>query len=639
MPDTPRLSRSQRKTAELVAAGGVMTRRQIMFVIAGLMAGMFLSSLNQTVVGTAMRTIADDLNGLALQAWVSTAFLIVATVTTPIYGKLSDLFGRRILFLIAIALFLVGSVLCATADTMYELAIFRGVQGLGGGGLMSLPFAILGDILAPRERAKFQGYFLAVFAVSSMIGPLIGGLFAGTDQVLGVDGWRFVFLINVPTGLVALGLVMAFLHLPRHHHDRVRIDWWGAAAIMLATVPLLLVAEQGREWGWTALPSLLCYALTIVGTAAFIAIERRMGDYALIPLRLFRSNTFAMASLLGALVGFGFFSAMMIVPLYLQLVVGADPTQAGLLTLPMIIANMATSLISGQLIARTGRYRRYPIVGCATMLAGYLFLGLYSGYDQPLMFTMVGIFLVGFGVGNLMQTLTLASQNAVGPRDIGVATSSVSFFRQVGVTLGVAVSFSVLFGRLHDTIAAAFGRSDLVRAALDAALDPAVAGAPQNAAIMDVIYRPILDQVAAYLPAGFDLGNEATRGQVVYQLMQHAGAGELQTGAGGLLDSLNADTSFLNTADAALAAPFLDAFASATASVYWVAAVVMLVALAISLFLKTPPLRERSAMQEALADAAAKRQAAATTAAVPTAGPQRPEPAGTPTRPGVPARG
>src|SRR5690606_17249225 len=277
-------SRGKQRAAELAAAGGVMTKRQILFVIIGLMAGMFLSSLNQTVVGTSMRTIADDLDGLALQAWVTTAFLIVSTVTTPIYGKLSDIFGRRPLFIIAIVVFLLGSVLCGMANTMYELAIYRAVQGLGAGGLMALPLTIMGDILAPRERAKYQGYFLAVFGISSVIGPLVGGAFAGADQILGLTGWRWVFLINLPVGIIALAIVFAFPHIPHHDRGKVRIDWWGAATIMLATVPLLLVAEQGREWGWASGASFLCYGLSAIGLVGFILVERRMGDDALIPL-------------------------------------------------------------------------------------------------------------------------------------------------------------------------------------------------------------------------------------------------------------------------------------------------------------------------------------------------------------------
>src|SRR6478735_4061202 len=234
----------------VVASEPIMGQRQIKLVMFALMAGMFLAALDQTVVGTAIRTIGDDLHGLSQQAWVTTAYLIVSTISTPIYGKLSDIFGRRPLFIFAIVVFVIGSILATFSTSMLQLAAFRAVQGLGAGGLMSMPLAIMGDILAPRERAKYQGYFLAVFGISSLLGPLIGGLFAGADEILGIAGWRWVFLINVPIGLVALGIVLRFLHIPKHPRHSVRIDWFGAAFVIMALVPLLLVAEQGRTWGW-----------------------------------------------------------------------------------------------------------------------------------------------------------------------------------------------------------------------------------------------------------------------------------------------------------------------------------------------------------------------------------------------------
>ncbi len=553
----------------------LMTHRQIMLVIVGLMAGMFLSSLNQTVVGTAMKTIADDLQGLSLQAWVTTAFLIVATVATPIYGKLSDIFGRRPLFIIAIVLFLIGSVLSGFAQDMYQLAGFRAVQGLGAGGLMALPLTIMGDILAPRERAKYQGYFLAVFGVSSVIGPLVGGLLSGVDEILFIDGWRWVFLINLPIGLAALAVVMKFLHLP-HHHRAVRIDWWGAAFVMLTVVPLILVAEQGREWGWASPVAILCYALTVAGLVAFIVTEQRMGSDALIPLSVFRSPTFSMATVLGVLVGFGMFSVMMMIPLYLQLVDGATPTEAGWMMLPMIGGLMVASIVSGQIIARTGRYRIFPILGTALLAGAYFFL-TFSTYDKPVWFTMIGMALAGLGLGQLMQTLTIASQNSVHVRDMGVATSAATFFRQIGGTLGTAVVFSVLFGRLPTTLAAAFGSSTHADSLAAALQDPEVLADPANAAILQL----------------------------------------LQGGASSAGGALNGDTSFLIGADPRLTAPFLDGFAQATTAVYWIGLAVILVAFVLSFFLKATPLREKSALQEAADERAA---AAGAAGSVPVAG-------------------
>ncbi|MFM9876527.1 MAG: MDR family MFS transporter [Rhodoglobus sp.] len=549
-----------------------MTHRQILFVIFGLMAGMFLSSLDQTIVGTSMRTIADDLDGLSLQAWVTTAYLITSTIATPIYGKLSDIFGRRPLFIIAIGIFLVGSLAAGFSTSMYELAIFRAIQGLGAGGLMALPLAIMGDILAPRERAKYQGYFLAVFGVSSLIGPLIGGLFAGADQILFITGWRWVFLLNLPVGVIALAMVLRFLHIP-HTRRTVRIDWWGAATVVIALVPLLLVAEKGRDWGWGSLYAITCYVVGGLGIAAFILSEKLMGDDALIPLKLFKHPTFAMSTVLGVLVGFGMFGAMMTIPLYLQLVNGATPTESGLLSLPLILGLMISSIASGQLIARTGRYRVFPTVGTAFMALGFFWLTFLTA-DKPLIWIMVGMLLIGLGLGQLMQTLTIAAQNSVGPRDIGVATSSSTFFRQIGGTLGTAILFSVLFTRIPQTIADAFASTSVKSGIAEAVADPKVLGDPANKQILEL-----------------------------FQQAQNGGS---------VGNALDGDTSFLNGSDPRLAAPFLEGFSNAAVSVYWVALGVVLIAFVLSFFLKAAPLRGKSALQEnADADAAVVAQEAA----------------------------
>ena len=241
---------------------GPLTHRQIVTILIGLMMGMFLAALDQTIVATAIRTIADDLHGLNHQAWATTAYLITATIVTPLYGKLGDIYGRKRLFIIAISIFIFGSILCTFATSMFSLAAFRAVQGLGAGGLFSLALAIIGDIVPPRERAKYQGYFLAVFGTASVLGPVIGGFFAGQETILGIDGWRWVFLVNVPIGIAALAVVSKTLHL-RHNRLDHRIDWAGAALLSVALVPLLLVAEQGREWGWVNSKSTACYVIGV----------------------------------------------------------------------------------------------------------------------------------------------------------------------------------------------------------------------------------------------------------------------------------------------------------------------------------------------------------------------------------------
>ncbi|MGO1393273.1 MDR family MFS transporter [Agrococcus casei] len=536
-----------------------MTRRQIMLVIVGLMFAMFLSSLSQTVVGTAMRTIADDLQGLDQQAWVVTAFLITSTVVTPIYGKLSDIFGRRPLFIFAIILFLIGSIASSFSQSMIMLAAFRALQGLGAGGLMSLPLAIMADVLSPRERAKYQGYFLAIFGVSSVLGPLIGGLFAGIDSFAGIEGWRWVFLFNLPIGILALWMVSKFLHLPKHSGS-ARIDWWGATTIVLAVVPLLLVAEQGTTWGWTSPAALVCYAVGLVSAVAFVLIQRAMGPDALIPLALFRSPTFSMATVIGVFVGIAMFSGMMMIPFVLQIVHHMDPTQAGFMMIPMVAGMMFASIGSGQVISRTGRYRIFPIVGTATMAIALGILALLQ-YDSPIWLLMIGQLLFGLGLGQLMQTLTIASQNSVEPRDMGVATSSATFFRQLGGTAGTAAVFSLLYGRLPTTLPAAFDDPSHKSEMAAALGDPNVIADPTNSRILEVLQNPA------------DIGH-----------------------------ALNSDSSFLTGADPRLAAPFLDGFAQATAAAFWLALVVSIIAFVLSLFFKTPPLRETSALQQALDD-------------------------------------
>ncbi|KTR95711.1 MFS transporter permease [Microbacterium testaceum] len=637
-----------------------MTHRMIMFVIFGLMAGMFLSALDQTVVGTSIRTIGDDLQGLSLQAWVTTAYLIVSTISTPIYGKLSDIFGRRPLFLIAILIFIIGSVLASFSTSMIELAAFRAIQGLGAGGLMSMPLAIMGDILAPRERAKYQGYFLAVFGISSVIGPLVGGLFAGASQILFITGWRWVFLINVPIGIVALAIVWRFLHIPKQPRHSVRIDWWGATFVIVALVPLLLVAEQGREWGWGSPIALACYAVGALGILAFVIAETKMKDDALIPLKLFRSPTFSMATVIGVLVGFGMFGAMLTLPLYLQLVLGSTPTQSGLEMLPMILGLMIASIASGQLIARTGRYRMFPILGTLLMSVGF-FLLTFLKYDSPYWHVAIAMLVIGLGLGQLMQTLTIASQNSVGVRDMGVATSGSTFFRQIGGTLGTAVLLSLLFTLVPTNILGSFTDRTTLTDALDAALDPAVSSAPANQKIMSTVYAPIISGItdgattqlqqvvqqatdaatqavaakvaAGELPASAQAA--ATQNAVAQALAgvtQQAPFARIASDGTVTLDFSDADqraafvdstattleqrfadgnenaafgsstlddTSFLVGADPRLSKPILVGFNSSTITVYWVAMSVVLLAFVLSLFFRTPPLRAKSALQEA----------------------------------------
>jgi len=558
------MARAERKAAAAASAiSGVMTHRQILLVLAGLMSGMFLSALDQSVVGAAMRTIADDLKGLELQAWVTTAYLITSTISTPIYGKLGDIFGRRRLFIVAITIFIVGSLLCGTATDMFQLAAWRAVQGIGAGGLFTLAITVLADILPPRERARYQGMFLAVFGTSSVLGPIIGGLFAGADQILWINGWRWVFLINLPIGLAALAMVVSFLHVP-HTPKNHRIDWWGAATIVMAVVPLLLVAENGRDWGWGSAMSLSMYATGAVGIVAFIFAERAAKHEALLPLTLFKSRTFSMSTILGVIIGVGMFGGMMTLPLLLQIVMGATPTEAGFMMLPMVAGMMTATIVSGQITARTGKYKPFMVIGPILLALGYLYLTSFN-VDTQYWQAAIGMVLIGLGLGQLMQTLTLAAQNSVPASEVGVATSSATFFRQMGGTLGVAVFISILFNNLADTIPAAFKRTDIQDGIKAALSDPKVLADPNN--------RDFL--------AALKGGNMAD-----------------------LAGKLNTDSSFLNNLDPRLARPFLMGFADAGVTVFSIAAGVVAIAIVLAIFTKAPALRTKSAVQEAAQAAA-----------------------------------
>ena len=530
-----------------------LSHRQIVSVLTGLMMGMFLSALDQTIVATAIRTIGDDLHGLSLQAWVTTAYLITATITTPLYGKLSDIYGRKKLFLFAISTFILGSLLCTFADSMYQLAGYRALQGLGAGGLFTLALAIIGDIVPPRERAKYQGAFLAVFGVASVLGPLVGGFFAGASQIFGLTGWRWVFLVNAPIGIVALFVVQATLHVP-HKRLNHRIDWWGAAALVVGLVPLLVIAEQGREWGWASSRAYLCYGLGIIGLIAWIAVETRMKDEALLPMRFFRNRTFALTNIVGFIMGAAMFGGLAGLPLYLQIVKGASPTKAGLLLIPLTLGIMVGSIASGQIISRTGKYKVFPIIGASTLVVSLAALSFVQP-DTSLVYTCTMSALFGFGLGNLLQPTVLAVQNSVSPRDIGVATASATFFRQMGGTAGTAVFISVLFNEWSQRIPVEFSPNNTAGAnALAALKDPTVMGQPKNQA-----FGQVLDK--------FQSG-----------------------GAGGV--GLN-DTSFLNGVAADLTRPLFNAFTFAMHNLFLTTSVLTVIALVLLCFLPSIPLRGR----------------------------------------------
>ncbi|MFL6151095.1 MAG: MDR family MFS transporter [Ornithinibacter sp.] len=543
------------------AETGEYTHAQILTIMSGLMMGMFLGALDQTIVGTAIRTIADDLHGLSVQAWVTTAYLITSTITTPIYGKLGDLYGRKKLFLFAISLFIVGSALCAFATSMYQLAAFRAFQGLGAGGLFTLVLAIVGDIVSPRQRAKYTGYFMAVFGTSSVLGPVIGGFFAGQEELLGMAGWRWVFLVNVPIGIVALFVVVRTLHI--HHTKReVRIDWWGAAALVVGLVPLLTVAEQGREWGWGSEKSLACFAIAAVGISAFVVAEARMGDAALIPLRIFRIRAVAVTIVASVIVGMAMFGGIMLLPLYMQIVHGASPTESGFLMLPMAAGMMSASISSGQIISRTGRTRMFPIIGSALIVVGLLLLSLTTA-DTWLVWVMGAMLVLGFGLGNCMQPLMLIVQSSVPPTEIGVATSSATFFRQIGGTLGVAIFLSILFAGVGGNISTAIADASRTAEWQQTVADPQVRADPVDGQVISELAHPTPD--------------------------------------GGILGQVQDDSSIIDQMNPVLGHPFKVGFATSMDQVFLIAGGVAVLAFLVLLLMPRVELRATSAAAAARA--------------------------------------
>ena len=441
----------EKETLPAQETGGptVLSAARIRTVLSGLMLGIFLAALDQNIVSVAIVRIANSLHGFDQQAWATTAYLITATITTPLYGKLADIYGRKPLYLTSIALFVIGSAACAFATSMYELAGFRAFQGLGAGGLMALAFTILSDIVPPREIVRYQGGFMIVFGVATVLGPVLGGFLSDYDHLLAIDGWRWVFLVNVPIGVIAFAVVARVLNVPHARQDH-RIDWFGTITLTACVVPLLIVAEQGREWGWGSHRSLLCYGIGAAGFMLYLIAEFLMKDAALIPLRMFRSSTFSVAILGGTIVGVAMFGVIVLVPLYFQVVRGYSPTRAGLLMLPLVIGIMIGAQLSGMVTRFTGRYKILPVAGSFAFAAGAALFARVE-YDSPLWQPLLYCGVIGFGLGGCMQTLIIAAQTAARPEDRGTSTATATFVRQMGGTLGVAVFLTILFNLVTRT--------------------------------------------------------------------------------------------------------------------------------------------------------------------------------------------
>jgi EmrB/QacA subfamily drug resistance transporter len=437
---------------------GYLSHRQILVVLAGLMAGMFLAALDQSIVGTALPRIVSDLGGLNHLSWVVTIYLLTATSSTPLWGKISDLYGRRPIFQIAISVFMAGSIVAAVAPNMATLIAGRGVQGLGGGGLIALALATIGDVIPPRQRGRYQGYFGVVFGTSSVAGPLLGGWF--TDG----PGWQWIFWINLPIGIAALVVTSIALRMPkvRRHH---KIDYLGAAFVVASVSSILLyTAWAGPEYGWGDPFSLALLIGGLVLAAILVMVESRASE-PIIPLRLFSNKVFTPTVVFTALMGVAMFGGIIFLPVYFQVVQGMTPTESGLALLPMIVGIFTTSIGAGNLMTRTGRYKAFPIIGAGVTTIALLLLSTV-GDRTPYWQIAIYVYVLGFGLGLTLQIVVTAVQNAVERRDMGSATSSVTFFRSMGGAFGTAVFGAVLTTRLRHYLAAS-GTTDVLPAGAD----------------------------------------------------------------------------------------------------------------------------------------------------------------------------
>ncbi len=469
----------------------LLTQRRIWIIFSALIAGMLLSSLDQTIVSTAMPTIVGDLGGVAHQAWITTGYLLASTIVMPIYGKFGDVIGRRNLFLVAIALFTLASLGCALSTDFWQFVVFRALQGLGGGGLMILSQAIIADIVPASERGKYLGPLGAIFGLSAVGGPLLGGFFV--DHLT----WHWAFWINIPVGIAAFAVAWSALTLPSKRATR-RIDGLGVLLLSATTAFLVFFTESGgnRDHGWGAPETWAWGAGFLVAAALFVFVESRAED-PIIPLSFFRNRTFVTATAIGFVLGVGMFAAIGFVPTFLQMASGTSAAVSGLLMLPMMAGLMGTSILSGTLITKTGKYRMFPIVG--TVLVGLAMLSMTTlAASTPIWLICVYLFVFGAGLGLIMQVVVLVAQNAVPPEQVGTATSTNNYFREVGASLGVAVFGALFTSRLTDALRDVFtsaGGSASDAASASASIDPtALAKLPQ--AVQDGIVNASADSLA-----------------------------------------------------------------------------------------------------------------------------------------------
>ena len=438
------MAKTLEKNKLAVSSVNERTHEEIMFIIVALMLAMLLAALDQTIVATALPRIATDLHGLSKLSWVATAYLMTSAIATPLYGKIGDQFGRKRIFQSAIVLFLIGSALCGIAQNMNQLVFFRALQGIGAGGLMSLSQAIVGDVIPPRQRGKYLGYFAGVFALASVAGPLLGGFL--TDDV----SWRWVFYVNLPIGAVALTAIASRLHLPPVKRSLgFKIDYIGASLLTACTIPLILATIWGgvsHPWGSSLIISLLAGSL-LMAIALMFWEHNQSTEVAMMPTHLFKNDIFSVSSVLSLLSGMALFATILFIPEYQQIVRGFSAVKSGLYMLPLMVGMLISMIGSGQLISKLGRYRIFPIIG--TIVTG-LGVWLYShvSLTTPQLDLSLWMLIIGLGIGMFMQVMTLAVQNSVNRNELGVATGTVTFFRSIGSSLGGAIFGALLTNRL-----------------------------------------------------------------------------------------------------------------------------------------------------------------------------------------------